>query len=44
MKYDYDVMSADISNIALNKFREINNNIAMIDMMEELLLRMTSLT
>lgn len=36
MKYGYDVMSADISSIALNKVKEFNNNIAMIDMREEL--------
>jgi len=44
MKYGYDVMSVDISNIALNKLKEFNNNMAMIDMKEEFILRMTSLT
>ena len=44
MKYGYDVMSVDISNTALNKLKEFNNNMAMIDMKEEFILRMTSLT
>ena len=43
MKYGYDVMLIDISDIALNKLKEFNNNMAMIDMREEYLLRMKSL-
>ena len=36
MEYGYDVVSADISNIALNKVKEFNNNIINVDMRKEL--------
>ena len=36
MEYGSDVVSADISNIALNKVKEFNNNIINVDMRKEL--------
>ena len=36
MEYGYDVTSADISSIALNKVKEFNPNIIQIDMREKL--------
>ena len=36
MKYGYDVMSADISNIALEKVKEFNSNVVKVDMREVL--------
>ena len=36
MKYGYDVMSADISNIALKKVKEFNSNVVKVDMREVL--------
>lgn len=36
IKYGYEVVSADISDIALNKVKEFNNNIKKIDMRENL--------
>lgn len=36
MEYGYDVTSADISNIALNKVKEFNPNIVQVDMREKL--------
>ena len=36
MEYGYDVTSADISNIALNKVKEFNPNIIQLDMREKL--------
>lgn len=36
MSYGYNVTSADISNIALNKVKEFNQNVIQIDMREEL--------
>lgn len=36
MEYGYEVVSADISNIALNKVKEFNGNIVNVDMRKEL--------
>ena len=36
MGYGYDVISADISNIALNKVKEFNSNIINVDMRKKL--------
>lgn len=36
MSYGYEVTSADISNIALEKVKEFNDNIVKVDMKEEL--------
>lgn len=36
MSYGYEVTSADISNIALEKVKEFNDNVVKIDMKEEL--------
>ena len=36
MKYGYDVISADISNIALERVKEFNDNIVNLDMRESL--------
>ena len=36
MEYGYDVISSDISNIALDKVKEFNNNIVKVDMREVL--------
>ena len=39
MEYGYDVISADISKIALNKVKEFNTNIINLDMREKLLFK-----
>ena len=36
MEYGYDVVSADISDIVLEKVREFNPNIVKLDMREKL--------
>ncbi len=36
MEYGYNVVSADISNIALNKVKEFNSNVVNVDMRKEL--------
>lgn len=36
MEYGYNVISADISDIALNKVKEFNNNVVKLDMREKL--------
>jgi SAM-dependent methyltransferase len=36
IEYGYDVTSADISNIALNKVKEFNPNVVQVDMREKL--------
>lgn len=36
MKYGYDVVSADISDIALNKVKDFNKNVVKLDMRNKL--------
>jgi len=36
MKYGYEVVSADISDIALNKVKDFNKNVVKLDMRNKL--------